>query len=66
MSKFKVAIYKPVSDITRAVVEIEAATEEAALENALAMDHSNLDFDWVACADNSEPVWAEAFGKEEK
>lgn len=59
MSKFEVAIYRPVADITVCYVEIEAETAEDAHAAALAMDHDDLDFQWLACTDSLEETTAE-------
>lgn len=59
MSKFEVAIYRPVADITVCYVEIEAETAEAAEAAAMALDHSDLEFTWLACTDSLEETTAE-------
>ena len=54
--KYKVVIYKPVSDITRAFVEIEADGPVDALLKAKELDTSELEFDFWQCADNDDPL----------
>ncbi len=60
MARFRVAIYQPVFDITRCVVDIDADTQEDAVKAALSLDHSELDFQWVAWDDSrGDAVWAD-------
>lgn len=60
MKRFEVWLYKPVSDVLRARVSVEAETPEAAEAAALALDMEEIEFDFWQCGDNPDPITAEA------
>lgn len=66
MTRYTVALLKPVSDITRAFVTVEANTPEEAEAKALELDTSELEFEFWQCADNDDPIEAECMGEAEE
>jgi len=65
MSRYTVQIIKPVSDYLRGWVNVEAASEDEALDKVQDMDLDDVEFEFWCCGDSVEEMSFDVIHKDE-